>query len=136
MGRTTIRMIGLLGSILLAASQFAFSQDYSQNPKSPKPDALPGQQLIVWSETQKPEPVPASSDEMYQVAGQIQLMSGVILTRGADLFFAAENGGVYRIDNNDNTNKDQLKAFAQKKVRIRGKIDASSSVVHLVAIEQ
>jgi hypothetical protein len=129
MGRTSI--IGILGSILLAVSLFAFSQDYNQPPKSPKADALPGQQLIVWSETQKPQPVPASSDEMYPTAQGTQLVNGIILTRGSDSLFAAENGGAYRIDNN----KDQLKAFTQKKVRIRGKIDASSRVVHIVAIQ-
>lgn len=131
MRRTSIRLIGFLAAGLMVASSAAFGQDYNQKPKSPKPDTLPGQQLIVWTETQKPHPVPASSDEMYPAAQQAQVLNGMILAQGSDLFFAVENGPAYRIDN-----KDQLGAFAGRKVRIAGNINATANAVRVLAIQQ
>lgn len=133
MRRRSIRILAYLGSALLAASPFALAQNFSRNPKSPTPDELPGRQLIVWSETQNPRPVPASSEGMYPSA-QIQVLSGVVLTRGSDLFLGVAGGLAYRIDNSDR--KEQVGAFAGRKVRISGNIDAHAIVIHLLTIEQ
>jgi hypothetical protein len=131
MRRTSIRLIGFLATGLVTASPTIFAQDYGQKPKSPTPDALPGQQLIVWTETQKPHPVPGSSDEMYPAAEQAQVLDGTILARGSDLFFAGQSGPAYRIDN-----KDQLRAFAGRKVRIVGNINAEANSISVLRIKQ
>jgi hypothetical protein len=134
MRRRGIRILGYLGSALLALSPFAFAQAFNQKPKSPTPDQLPGTQLIVWSEMQRPQPVPATSEEMYPATSQIQVLSGMVLTRGSDLFLGVAGGPIYRIANSDR--KELLRAFAGKRVRISGNIEARTSVLHVLTIEQ
>jgi len=126
-----------VGLGILASAPFSSAQDFTQNPKSPAPSELPGKQLIVWSETQKPTPVPATSpapnaarQECSQTARRPQNLSGIILARGSDLFFTAADRPAFLIDN-----KEGVSEFAGKRVRVRGSIDAQASVVHVLSIE-
>lgn len=128
MRRISIRIMGLLAA-LLGACLPVLAQDFSQKPKAPNADELPGRQLIVWSETQRPEPMPATSDET-SAEKQTHTVSGVILVGGADLFLAAAGGAFYRIQDNPN----ELRASAGKKVRIRGNLLPGSRELHVLAI--
>jgi hypothetical protein len=130
MRRTNIRMTAWLGATLVALSACAFAQDFTQKPKSPKPDELPGKQLIVWTETQKPHPLPATSPEMYQSTSQTQILTGTILARGSKLFLAG-GGADYRLGN-----EQAARAFMGKPVRITGKKDQCAGVLYVLEIEQ
>ncbi len=131
MRKARLRIINLvLGTALLAPCPLALAQDSTQPPKSSTPDKLPGKQLIVWSETQKPRPMPQSSDEMYPASAKQILVSGMILTQGSDFFLAAANQPAYRIDN-----KEQVSVFAGKKVLVSGNVDAGASIVHVLNIQ-
>lgn len=137
MRRTSFRICALLGLGLLAATPLSSAQDFTQNPKSPAPGDLPGKQLIVWSETQKPTPVPATSpapdavrQEPSQTARRPQNLSGIILARGSDVFLASADHPAFLIDN-----KERVSEFAGKQVRVRGSIDGQTSIVHVLSIE-
>jgi hypothetical protein len=129
MGRTGIRMT--LGAAVVALSACALAQDFSQKPKSPSSDELPGKQLIVWTETQKPHPIPVTSPERYQASSHPQILTGTILSQGQNLLFATANRANYRIEN-----QGRIRAFTGHEVRISGNVDPSTRSVHVVSIEQ
>jgi uncharacterized protein YdeI (BOF family) len=141
MKRTSIRLTTWLSAILAILSACAFAQDFTQNPKSPSPDELPGQQLIVWTATQKPQPIPVTSPETDQASteqastnqgsSQTQVLTGTILAQGSDLLFAA-SGADYQIDNK---NQEGLRAFNGKQIQISGSVDPYVRSVHVVSIE-
>jgi len=134
MRRASFRICALVGLGILASAPFSSGQDFTQNPKSPAPSELPGKQLIVWSETQKPTPVPATSPApnaaRQETARRPQNLSGIILARGSDLFLAGADRPAFLIEN-----KEGVSEFAGKRVRVRGSIDAQASVVHVLSIE-
>jgi hypothetical protein len=130
--RTGIRIAELLGVTLLVLSSLALAQDLGEPPKAPTPDEMPGTQLIVWTETQKPHPVPETSTEMYAAASQAQLMSGMILAEGSDLFLTRADHPALRIENNEAT----IGALAGEQVRIYGNVDPAAKVVYVLNIAQ
>jgi hypothetical protein len=131
--RTGIRLADMLGMTLLAVSSLALAQDTSQQPKVPRAEQMPGSQLIVWTETQRPHPIPETSTEMNAAASdQAHVLSGTILTRGSDLFLAVAHHPVFRIENN----KEQIRALAGRHVRIYGKVDSGSDLVYVLSITQ
>jgi hypothetical protein len=132
-GKTGIRIADLLGVTLLAVSSLTLAQDVSQRPQVPTADGTPGTRLIVWTETQRPHPIPETSTEMYTVSDQARALSGTILSRGSDLFFAVANRPAFRIENND---KQQIRALAGKQVRVYGKVDSDTNVVYVLSIAQ
>lgn len=132
MKRASFRMTAWLGATLVVLSTCAFAQDFTQKPKSPSPDRLPGQQLIVWTETQKPHPLPAASPEMYQASSQAQILTGTILAQGPDLLLDTTDRANYRINND---NQQELRAFTGKQVQISGTLDQATRSVHVVSIE-
>jgi hypothetical protein len=117
--------------MLAVFSACACAQDFNPKPKSPSPDELPGKQLIVWTETQKPQPLPVTSPEMYASSSHIQILTGTILAQGSDLLFASSEHVNYRIANDS---QEQLRAVAGKNVRISGNVDQAARSVHLVSI--
>jgi hypothetical protein len=132
MRRTGIRIADLLGMGLLTISSLTLAQDVSQRPQVPAPDGMPGARLIVWTETQRPHPIPETSAEMYAASGQAQALSGTILCRGSDLLFAVADHPDFRIENN----KEQIRALAGKQVRIYGKVDSDANVVYVMSTAQ
>lgn len=124
---TSFPVPGLLALALLATCcPLISAQDFAGRPKSPAPAELPGNQLIVWSETQKPRPVPASPPEM-----RAQILSGTILARNSELFFVAANQLVFGI-----SDQGRFRAFAGKKVRVTGKLDASAQTLRVWSIQE
>lgn len=132
MRRMGIRLADLLGMTLLSVSSLALAQDVSQRPKVPTPGQMPASRLIVWTETQRPHPIPETSTEMYAASDQAHVLSGVILTRGSDLFFAVANHAAFRVEND----KEQIRALAGKRVRIYGKVDSGADAVYVLSIAQ
>lgn len=130
MKRTSYGMTAWLGATLVALSVCAPAQDFSHKPKSPSPDALPGQQLIVWTETQKPHPLPVTSPETNQASSQTQILTGTILAQGPNLLFATADGANYQIDK-----QKELRSFTGQTVQIRGNVNPSARSVHVVSIE-
>lgn len=132
MGRTDTPVFGLVLMALLATCPLtATGQNFTHKPKSPTPDDLPGKQLIVWSETQKPQPLPASSPERYTVPTQTQVLSGIIVARNSELFLAGADRIAFRI-----TNQEQVSEFTGKKVRVTGKLDAHAQILRVLNIEE
>jgi hypothetical protein len=136
MKRASFRMTAWLSATLAILSAGAFAQDFTQKPKSPSPDELPGQQLIVWTATQKPQPLPVTSPETdqastAQASSQTQILTGRVLAQGPDLLLASADGSNYRIDNS----QEELRAFTGRKVQMSGTVNPSARSVHVVAIE-
>jgi CHASE1-domain containing sensor protein len=131
--RTGIRFADLLGVALLAVISVARAQDTSQQPKVPTAEQVPGSQLIVWTETQRPHPIPETSTEMYAAASdQAHVLNGMILARGSDLFLAVAHHAAFRIENN----KEQIRVLAGKHVRIYGKVESGAGLVYVLSIAQ
>jgi hypothetical protein len=131
MRRTGFPLSGLLAVALLAACPLTSAQDFSYRPKSPTPDELPGKQLIVWSQTQKPHPLPASSTETYSVAASTQVLSGTIVARNSGLFFTEADCVFYGI-----ANQNQISAFAGKKVRVTASLNTNTQMLRVLKIEE
>lgn len=123
-------MTAWTGAILIL-SACAVAQDFTQKPKSPSPNELPGKQLIVWTATQKPKPLPVTSPQTNQASSQTQTLTGTILAYGPDLLFAGADRANYRIEN-----QEELRAFAGQKVRITGNMDQATRSLYVVNIEK
>ena len=129
---TSFPVPGLLALALFATCcPLISAQDFARRPNSPAPAELPGNQLIVWSETQKPRPVPTSPPEIYAPAAPAQILSGTILARNSELFFVAANQLVFGI-----SDQGRFLAFAGKKVRVTGKLDASAQTLRVWSIQE
>jgi len=133
MRRTGVRIANLLGISTLAICPLALAQDFSQPPNSPTPDEMPGTRLIVWTEMQKPHPLPETSTKMYAASEQAQLLSGTILAHGPDLFFVGANHPAYRIENENNN--EEIRGLDEREVRIYGNVDSRKSVIYVLSIE-
>ena len=150
MRRTSV----FLTAALLALSPLAFSQDVPQ-PATPLPAAFVGPQLIMWSELQKPQPIPeplpppekpdqdqSGQQPSQQQPGQpepatssqsqgqpsAQTFTGTIVKDGANYVLKA-NGTAYQIDD-----QAKARAYEGKQVKITGSLD-KSNLIHISAIE-
>jgi hypothetical protein len=130
--RTGIPIANVFGMSLLVVSSLAVAQNLSQQPKAPTPDQMPGTRLIVWTETQRPHPVPDTSTEMHAASNEAQVLNGTIQIRGSALFFAGANHPAYRIENN----REQIRTLAGKQVRIYGKVASGANVLYVLSITQ
>jgi hypothetical protein len=137
-------------SLLLVLAASGFGQEAQIQPKPTLPAAVLGPQLIVWSQTQKPQPVPqplpppdrpeaqpeqqtgqAANPPAQQQQPATQTFTGTIVKDGSVYVLkVAANNSTYQLD-------DQVKAkqYEGKQVKVAGTLDANGNSLHIVSIE-
>jgi hypothetical protein len=142
--------------VLLAASALAQTPQYQafgQQPQVELNPALPatilGPQLIVWSELQKPQPVPqpvtpgtdpSQQQQKTQQPGEdatgqsqqqpaAQTFTGTVIKDG-DKYVLKTSGTTYQLDD-----QERAKPYEGKPVKIMGSLDASSNILTVTSIQ-
>jgi hypothetical protein len=138
-------------SVLLVLAGSVFAQEPQIQPSPALPANVLGPQLIVWSELQKPRPVPQPlppPDRPEQVPDQpqaqpaqpanaqaqqqpaAQTFTGTIVKDGAKYILKESSGTTYQLDDQDNA-----KQYEGKQVKILGNLDANTHTLHVVSIQ-
>ena len=142
-------LITALG-FLLATAPLMFAQDRQPQAIPALPADILGPQLIVWSQGQKPQPVPQplpppdrpaqssnpqrgqqsvpQADQKSQEPAA-QSFTGTIVKDGSKYVLRA-SGTTYDLDD-----QDQAKQFEGKQVKVAGSLDASGHTLHITKIE-
>lgn len=136
----TSRPMVLLAAAVLAGSPI-FAQDFAHAPKAPGQNELPGKQLIVWSETQKPQPLPQTTlaiREAQQPTGQL----GAADQRSPEAFRArvVRNGGGYALTLSSGRqyqveNWEKVETFRDRIVEVVGTLDARLNTARVISIQ-
>lgn len=141
---------------VVALSPLAFSQD-APKPAPVLPADIIGPQLIMWSELQKPQPVPQpmppsdkpdQQDQQQQPPSQqtpgqpapatssqaqgqpaAQSFTGTIVKDSGKYILKASDGTAYQVED-----QDKAKAYDGKQVKVSGSLD-KSNVLHIAGIE-
>lgn len=115
---------------IFAISPFSVSQDFSKEPALPADlSAFP---LIVWSELQKPRPIPekAALPDQQTSARFIENLTGTVVNERGDYLLISPNDVALPLDDQQN-----LKRFEGTQVRISGCADSVRNVVHITSIQ-
>lgn len=142
------RKTSLLAASLVTLTPFLFGQEL-QNQASPRfpADLLPPQELIAWSQLQKPRPVPlplpppdkgeSQPDQQNPQPAdpQTQLtpartFTGKIVKDGDKYVLEVANNTTYQLDAQDNA-----KQYQDKHVRVVGQLDLRSDTIHVERID-
>jgi hypothetical protein len=130
--------------VLMATALPRIAQAQSSSAEIPQvlpnpalPSGMLGPQLIVWSETRRPQPVPQPlpanqsppANSQAQPQPTAQTFTGTITKDGDNYVLKASNGAVYQLDN-----QDEAKQFDGKPVKIVGNLDATSNILHVTSI--
>jgi hypothetical protein len=139
--RTSIRL-----AVLLTFCSVAVAQQPARQPSPALPAEVLGPPLIVWTETQKPQPVPQplppperadqpqpAPQDNAQIQSEravVQYFTGLMAKDSDRYVLKASHGAVYQID-------DQAKAkpYEGKQVKIGGRLDSQTNVLHVASIE-
>ncbi len=120
----------------------------TQNPQSQPSPALPsdilGPQLIAWSQTQTPQPVPLpwrfapQADQQPEGANPsaqeqqpaVQKFTGTIVKTGRVYVLKVSSTSEYQLDD-----QGKAKQYEGKQVTVGGTLDAKGSSLHVINIE-
>jgi hypothetical protein len=122
-----------------------FAQESNTQFSNALPPEILGPQLVVWSQLQKPHPVPQplppperadQTDSAQTDASQAQeqpstqSFTGTIVKDGGKYLLKVSETSAYQID-------DQQKArlYEGKQVRIAGSLDPKNNILHITSIE-
>ncbi len=146
--RIKVNRLVVATAAMLALSPLAFSQDAPKQSSPVLPAEIVGPQLIMWSEFQKPQPIPqpvpppekpdqqqADQQPSQQQPGQpepatgsqaqsqpsAQTFTGTIVKDGDKYVLRSSDGTVYQVDDQDN-----VKRYEGKRVKITGSLDKSN----------
>jgi hypothetical protein len=145
----------LITATVFAFAPFIFSQDVPDGASPVLPADIVGPQLIMWSELQKPQPVPQplpppekadqqqSEQPSQQQPGQpepatgsqaqgqptAQIFTGTIVKDGDKYILKASGGTAYQVDD-----QEKAKHYEGKQVKVTGSLD-KSNVLHISGIE-
>jgi hypothetical protein len=134
----------LITATVFAFAPFIFSQDVPDGASPVLPADIVGPQLIMWSELQKPQPVPQplpppeKADQQQsepatgsQAQGQptAQIFTGTIVKDGDKYILKASGGTAYQVDD-----QEKAKHYEGKQVKVTGSLD-KSNVLHISGIE-
>lgn len=137
-------------AFLLVTAPLIFAQDVQSQPSPALPANILGPQLIVWSQMQKPQPVPQplpgraepEPDQQPEQANPpanvtpqpqepaVQKFTGTIVKNAGRYVLKVSSNSTHEID-------DQVKAkqYEGKQVTIGGTLDAKGSGLHVISIE-
>lgn len=134
--------------LVLVAS--GLGQDAQMQPSPAVPAGVLGPQLIVWSQVQKPRPVPQplpppdqpvqpspeqpanrqSQQPDPQQPPSARTFTGTIIKDGVKYVLKVSGDTTYQLDD-----QDEAKQYEGKQVRIVGDLDGKSNVLHIVSIQ-
>ncbi|MFZ0806542.1 MAG: DUF5818 domain-containing protein [Candidatus Sulfotelmatobacter sp.] len=153
----------LVGLFLFLCSAFAFAQNPAESAAQARSEQLPqilGPQLIAWSELQKPQPVPTPlppperadqpsnqtqtqpgdssaqpsssqpTDSDAQQHASTQNFTGTIVRNGKEYMLKMSDRSAYQLDD-----PEKAKPYEGKQVKVAGKLDPKSNVLHVLGIE-
>jgi hypothetical protein len=146
------REISLLSALafLLVTVPLMFTQDSRNQPSPALPGDILGPQLVVWSEAQKPQPVPqplpaadrpvpeqqpeqptpVDNAPAQQQQPTAQKVKGTIVKTGGVYVLKVSSNSEYQLDDSE-----KAKQFEGQQVTIGGTLDASGSSLHVINIE-
>ena len=145
-----MRGTGVYVAALLMCSPL-FAQESVLQP-APVPANILGPQLIVWTEAQKPRPVPqplpppqpdppaqtqpqqqqqpVSTATPTQEAPAAQTFTGTIVKDGGKYVLKVSDSTSYQIDD-----QDKAKEYEGKQVKVSGSLDGKTNLLHITNIE-
>lgn len=140
MRRTTTFAAGFV----LAASPLLFGQGPAIEPSPALPAEGLGPPLIVWSESQKPQPIPSEGApdprslhqrlmQPIQPCGtdtSPQKFTGTIVNAGSRFVLMLSSQIAYQVDD-----QEKARAYVGKRVRISGNLDSDNSIVRVISME-
>jgi hypothetical protein len=142
--------------VLLAACAFGQTADYQHGAQLPQVELTPalpatilGPQLIVWSELQKPQPVPqpvtpgtgpSQQQQKTQQPGEdataqsqqqpaAETFTGTVI-RDGDKYVLKTNSTTYQLDD-----QEHAKQYEGKPVKVLGSVDATTNVLRVTSIQ-
>ena len=146
------RETGLLSAFafLLVTVPLTFTQDPRSQPSPALPSDILGPQLIVWSQAQKPQPVPqplraadrpdpdqrpdqpnpADNPPTQQQQPTAQKFTGTIVKNSGVYSLKASSNNAFQLDD-----QEKVKQYEGKQVIIGGLLDANNRRLHVINIE-
>lgn len=146
------RMTNWCVGLLLMMAPLAFGQEPQQAPQPE--DALEAQQLIAWSQLQKPQPAPQPlpprdtplpqpdpqdqqakppanpQDQQKDQQTPTQSFTGKILKDAGKYVLKVAGQTTYQLDG-----QDSLKQYENQEVKVIGSLDTASNTIRIVKIE-
>lgn len=137
-------------AFLLVTVPLMFTQDPRSQPSPALPSEILGSQLIVWSQAQKPQPVPQplpaaerpgpdqqpeqpiplDNPPAQQQQPTAQKFNGTIVKTGDVYLLKVSSNSAYRLDD-----QEKAKQYEGKQVIIAGTLDANGRSLHVINIE-
>ena len=137
-------------AFLLVTVPLMFTQDPRNQPSPALPSDILGPQLVVWSQAQKPQPVPqplpaadrpvpeqqpeqptpVDNAPAQQQQPTAQKVKGTIVKTGGVYVLKVSSRSEYQLDD-----QEKAKQFEGQQVTIRGTLDANGSSLHVINIE-
>lgn len=145
------RKSGLLGMLIFVWGiiPMMFAQDLPSQPSPMLPSGILGPQLIVWSQVQKPQPVPQpllppnrlvwqpeqqreqpANPLVQQQQPAAQTLTGMIEEDGGVYALKVSSGSAYELDD-----QDAAKHYQGERARVVGTLDTKRGSIHVVSIE-
>jgi hypothetical protein len=136
----TSRVIVFLAAAVLAGSPI-FAQDFTHAPKVSGQNELPGKPLIVWSETQKPNPLPQTTlalHEALEPTGQLEAADrrspeafrAMVARNGAGYALTLSSGRQYQVEN-----WEKVETFRGRTVEVVGTLDPRLNTTRVISIQ-
>lgn len=137
-------------AFLLVTVPLMFTQDPRNQPSPALPADILGPQLVVWSQAQKPQPVPqplpaadrpvseqqpeqptpVDNAPAQQEQPTAQKVKGTIVKTGGVYVLKVSSNSEYQLDD-----QEKAKQFEGQQVTIGGRLDANGSSLHVINIE-
>ena len=109
---------------LLALFASLVPSGYAQAPQKPNLSAIHNQQMVDWTQQQRPQPVNGQYDAQKRPAAQT--FTGMIVKSGGKYVLTTSDNVSYELD-------DQKRAsqFEGKQVQVTGNLDKSSNMIQV-----
>jgi hypothetical protein len=99
------------------------------------PSDILGPQLIVWSEQQQPQPVQEALPDSPEQRPALQTFTGTIMKMRGSFVLSLSNDTLYLLEESRLGELKGVEAYEGKQVRIQGKLDADTHILHVKSIE-
>jgi hypothetical protein len=129
--------------LLYASVPPIFAQDLQSQPGLAPPSDILGPQLIVWSQVQKPQPVPQSLPPLDRPMQQptqsanpsdqepaAQTFTGTIMKNGSTYVLKVSRDVTYQLND-----QDLVKQYEGKQVKVTGALDAKEGRIQITNVE-
>lgn len=135
----------LWAGVLVLFSSIGLGQQANQQPDPAVPDNAVGRQLILWSEVQRPQPIPQVSSrvnpeplaiQQYEQPtaseqASVRAFTGTVI-KNVDKYVLelADSSAVFQIDD-----QEKARQFEGKQVRVAGSLALETKMLYVASIE-